>query len=500
MNSKHLLFALTLLSTSVIARTPSVECLLRGDCFEGKDVISHLKSLQAVAEKGGGNRAAGSLGHELSANYIAQQLLAVGYHVKLEPFDFMRFEKLSAKFLKGDSSLEEGKDFGVMSYSGSGTTTAALTAVDLQLGLGNASTSGCEAEDFAGFPAGHIALIQRGTCPFGQKVLNAQAAGASGVVLFNQGNATDRMDLFVGTLAEGNDVKIPAFAVSYPFAEALLKEEGVTLTLDADTRVEKKVSFNVLAETKGGDPENVIMIGAHLDSVGEGPGINDNGSGSAGILSVALKMKDVPVKNKVRFAWFSAEELGLIGSTKYVGALSQAEKDKIALFINVDMIGSPNYMIGVYDGDGSRFGQKGPEGSAAIEALFHQFYGTQDIRSVETELNGRSDYAAFSAAGIAVGGIFTGAEGKKTAEQAALFGGVADEAYDACYHKACDDLANISAEALEVNTNAIAFLAQTLSNSAVRVRDAQKNKGLARLKNRVVFPKHVQCHGDVHAE
>lgn len=500
MKSKHILLAMSLLSFEAFARTPSIECVLSGNCFEAQEVVSHLKALQTVADKGGGHRAAGSLGHELSANYIAQQLLAAGYSVKLEPFDFMKFEKISASFSKGAVTFEEGKDFNVMSYSGAGHTSAPVTAVDIQMGLGNASSSGCEASDFEGFPEGHIALIQRGTCAFGDKVANAQAAGASGVVIFNQGNTSDRTDLLVGTLSEGTSIKIPAFSVSYPFAEKLLAEESLELTLDADTRVDRKVSFNVLAETKGGNPDNVIMVGAHLDSVAEGPGINDNGSGSAGILTVALKLKDAPVVNKIRFAWFSAEELGLIGSTKYVASLSQAEKDKIALMVNVDMIGSPNYMIGVYDGDGSRFGTKGPEGSAALEALFHSFYGTQNVKSVETELSGRSDYAAFSAAGIAVGGIFTGAEGKKSEEQAFLFGGKAGEAYDACYHKACDDLDNISLEALAVNTNAIAFVTGSLANSAAKVRDTSKMKGLARLKNRVVFPKHHSCHGDVHAE
>ncbi len=500
MNSKHFLLALSLFSASALAQSPSVECLLRGDCFRGEDVMNHLKALQAVAEKGSGNRAAGSLGHELSANYIAQKLLAAGFIVKLEPFDFMKFEKISAKFLKASVVFEEGKDFNLMSYSGSGTATAQVSAVDLQMGEGNTSTSGCETADFSSFPKGNIALIQRGSCSFGQKVANAQAAGAAGVVIFNQGNTPDRSGLLVGTLPEGTSIKIPAIAISYSFAETLLSEEGLELTVEAETFVDQKVSFNVIAETKGGNPDNVVMIGAHLDSVGEGPGINDNGSGSAGILSVALKMKDLPVVNKVRFGWFSAEELGLIGSTKYVAALTQAEKDKIALFINVDMIGSPNYMIGVYDGDGSRFGQKGPEGSAAIENLFHSFYGTKNVRSVETELNGRSDYAAFSAAGIAVGGIFTGAEGKKTEDEAVLFGGAKDEAYDACYHKACDDLANISTEALELNTNAIAYLAQSFANSAETVRGSNKLKGLARLKNRVVFPKHLHCNGDEHAE
>lgn len=499
MKSKHLLLAVSLLSAEAFARTPNIECILRGDCFEGQEVVSHLSALKAVADKAGGNRAAGSLGHELSANYIAQQLLAAGYSVQLEPFDFMKFQKISASFSQGGVAFEEGKDFNVMSYSGAGDVTAAVTPVDIQLGLGNTSTSGCEASDFEGFPEGHIALIQRGTCAFGDKVAHAQAAGASGVVIFNQGNSSDRTDLLVGTLSEGTSVKIPAFSVSYPFAEKLLTQENLELTLEADTKVDHKISFNVLAETKNGNPDNIVLVGAHLDSVAEGPGINDNGSGSAGILSVALKLKDAQFVNKVRFAWFSAEELGLIGSTKYVASLSQAEKDKIAVMVNVDMIGSPNYMMGVYDGDGSRFGTKGPAGSAALEALFHSFYGTQNIKSVETELNGRSDYAAFSAAGIAVGGIFTGAEGKKTEEQAHLFGGVAGEAYDACYHKACDDLDNINVEALAVNTNAIAFVTGKLANTPAQMKD-MKMKSLARMNNRVVFPKHHSCHGDVHAE
>ena len=507
MFSKKAFMALSLavsFSSSLMAAPLSVECLLRGDCFKGQDVMRHLKSFQKIAEENGGNRSAGSAGHEMSANHIAQQLLAAGYNVEMQPFDFMKFEKISAKFgqeAPSSAQYEEEKYFNVMTYSGSGTVSAPIKAVDVQLGLGNTSTSGCEAEDFSGFPKGHIALVQRGTCPFGDKAIHAQAAGAAGVVVFNQGNAADRMDLLNGTLSEGTSIKIPVFSVSYKSAVELLEQEGVVLSMDANTIVERRVSFNVIAETKAGNPDSVLMIGAHLDSVKEGPGINDNGSGSAGILEVALKMRDVKVQNKIRFAWFSAEELGLIGSTKYVASLSEAQKSKISLFINVDMIGSPNYMIGVYDGDGSAFGTKGPEGSGALEQLFHSFYASQGIKSVETELNGRSDYAAFSASGIPVGGIFTGAEGQKSEQQAALFGGVAGEAYDACYHKACDDLGNISLEALEVNTNAIAYLAHNLSLVTPASRSMMKsNLGMSRVRNAVVFPKHLHCHGDEHAE
>ncbi len=502
MITKHLMLSMGLaLSFSAMAQAPqSIECLLRGDCFKADDVVSHLKALQKIAEANNGNRAAGTSGHEFSANYVAQQLLAVGYKVELQPFDFMMFEKHSAKFAQAApvaTDYEEAKLFNVMTYSGSGTVTAAVAGVDIQLGAGNTSSSGCEAEDFANFPQGHIALIQRGTCAFGQKAINAQAAGAAGVVIFNQGNTPDREELLNGTLAEGTAIKIPVFSVSYPFAVDLLKTENLALSLDANTTVDRKVSFNVIAETPGGDPDKVVILGAHLDSVKEGPGINDNGSGSAGILAVALKMKLVDVKNKMRFIWFSAEELGLIGSTKYVAALSEAQKKQIAIMINVDMIGSPNHMIGVYDGDGSAFGTKGPEGSAPLEQMFHSFFASQGIKSVETEFNGRSDYAAFSAAGIPVGGLFTGAEAKKTEEQAHLFGGVAGEAYDACYHKACDDIANLNLDALEVNTNAIAFLAQSMAHSQGQA--AGLMKGMQR-RNKVVFPKHLHCHGDEHAE
>jgi Zn-dependent M28 family amino/carboxypeptidase len=125
----------------------------------------------------------------------------------------------------------------------------------------------------------------------------------------------------------------------------------------------------VLAESRRGNPDNVVIVGAHLDSVFEGPGINDNGSGSAAVLAVAEQMSKVKPRNKVRFAWWGAEEFGLVGSDHYVANLSEEEREDIALYLNFDMIGSPNYVRFIYDGDGSAFGLAGPEGSAAIETL-----------------------------------------------------------------------------------------------------------------------------------
>lgn len=436
--------------------------------------FEHLKAFQKIAVENSGNRAAGTAGHEMSANYVAQKLLAAGYHVSFQPFRFKKFSKTGVAVLEVVSpspvQFVEEKEFAVMSYSGSGDVTGSLEAVDVALGLGNASTSGCEKDDFKGFAKGNIALIQRGECPFGDKAKNAQEAGASGVIIFNQGNTEDRKELFVGTLGEDANVTIPVVAISYDQAVQLIETEGAVVHVAAVTRVDESVTFNVLAETRTGNPDNVVMIGAHLDGVEDGPGVNDNGSGSAGILEVALKMKDLKLNNKIRFAWWGAEELGLIGSTKYVEALSGEEKSKIALYLNFDMIASPNYMIGVYDGDGSKFGTKGPEGSGAIEHLFHLYYGLYGEGSVETEFSGRSDYQAFALAGIPVGGTFTGAEGVKSSEEEKLFGGKAGEAYDVCYHKECDNLDNINMTALEINTDAIAFMALTYGHSTESIK------------------------------
>lgn len=432
--------------------------------------FEHLQAFQKIADENNGHRGAGSKGHELSANYVAQKLLEAGYLVEYHPFRFKKFSKIGKGVLEPIGQIvtppyEEGKTFEVMSYSGSGDVTADITAVDVSLGLGNKSTSGCEVEDFKNFTKGNIAFIQRGACAFGDKARHAFDAGASGVIIFNQGDTEDRKELFSGTLGEDSAAAIPVLAISYDHAVQLIEAQSIKIHMAAQTKVSESVTFNVIAETREGNPNNVVMIGSHLDGVEEGPGINDNGSGSAGILEVALKMKNLKLNNKIRFAWWSAEELGLIGSTKYVESLSVEEKTKIALYLNFDMIASPNYKIGIYDGDGSKFGFVGPEGSSAIENLFHMYYGLYGSGSVETELNGRSDYQAFALAGIPVGGSFTGAEGVKTKEEAKLFGGKEGVAYDSCYHQKCDNLDNINLEALEINTDAIAYMALTYGHS-----------------------------------
>ena len=179
---------------------------------------------------------------------------------------------------------------------------------------------------------------------------------------------------------------------------------------------------NVIAESKGGDANNVVMAGAHLDSVEAGPGINDNGSGSSALIETAEQMAKVKPKNKVRFAWWGAEEASLVGSTFYVGSLTEAEGDAIELYLNFDMIGSPNYGLFILDGDGDAFGTAGPDGSDDIEALFERYYEEQGEISAAKAFDGRSDYAPFTAAGIPAGGLFTGAEVPKTAAAGRVVG------------------------------------------------------------------------------
>jgi aminopeptidase Y len=247
--------------------------------------------------------------------------------------------------------------------------------------------------------------------------------------------------------------------VTQATGQQLAATSGLVLRIKTETLRGIATTYNVLAESKGGDAGNVVMAGAHLDSVNAGPGINDNGSGSAALLEVANQMKKVNPRNKVRFAWWGAEESNLVGSTYYVNNLPAEELDKIALYLNFDMIGSPNHGFFIYDGDDSDLvgAGPGPSGSAQIEDTFEAYFAMKGITPQGTDFSGRSDYGPFIAAGIPSGGLFTGAEGIKTAEQAALWGGTAGIAYDPCYHQACDTYANNNNVALDVNSDAVAY-------------------------------------------
>jgi Zn-dependent M28 family amino/carboxypeptidase len=292
-------------------------------------------------------------------------------------------------------------------------------------------------------------------CTFRLKATNAAAAGASAVLVYN-----NVPGVINGTLAPPRfDRSVLGITQALGQQLVVLVPGGLTMHIKTDTTAEIRTTRNVIAETPGGDPNHVIVIGAHLDSVSRGPGINDNGSGSAAILEVAevFAQQEREPRNKLRFAWWSAEEQSLIGSTYYVNNLSQAEKDAIDLNLNFDMIGSPNFVRFVYDGNNSAGGGAvGPVGSGAIEQVFLDYFASQDLPNAPTPFNGRSDYGPFIAAGIPAGGLFTGAEGIKSAAQAETYGGTAGQQYDPCYHLACDTFANNSDTALDQMSDAVA--------------------------------------------
>jgi len=452
-------------------------------------VRAHQEVLQNIATANGGTRHAGSTGYDQSAQYVYNTLLDAGYDATMQEFDFISFDILGASDLNQISPnpdvYSEGTDFDVMDQSEAGEVIGAVTVVDPDLGLGNASTAGCEAADFAGFTPGDIALIQRGSCTFQMKAENAAAAGAVGAIIFNQGNTEDRKGLINGTLSADYIGGIPVLEATYDLAVEWINTADLQLRMFANVSREIVTTSNVIAETAGGRDDRVVLVGAHLDSVPQGPGINDNGSGSAAILEIALQMAALGIepRNKVRFAWWSAEESGLVGSQFYADNLDAREIKNIALNLNFDMIGSPNFVRFVYDGDGSATGAAGPNGSRNIEQVFLDYFAEQGLPNEPTAFDGRSDYGPFIAVGIPAGGLFTGAEEIKTPEQVGIYGGTAGDQFDPCYHLACDTYANNSDVALDEMSDATAHAVLSFAMTTSSVNGTDKGKGLGKWKD-----------------
>jgi Zn-dependent M28 family amino/carboxypeptidase len=301
--------------------------------------------------------------------------------------------------------------------------------------------------------------VRRGVCSFTQKQQIAAEAGAAAVLVSN--NAPGPLGGTLGAVAEG---RLPTGGLLQADGDALASRAGTPVTLVLATRATSVVTRNVIAQTTTGRTDEVVMAGAHLDSVPAGPGINDNGSGSAGQLEMALRLGSAPpVTNAVRFAWWGAEEAGLLGSTAYVGGLSPDARRDIAVLLNTDMIGSPNPAYFAYDGDNSDGvgAPAGPAGSDGIERTLTAALAATGVQARGTDFDGRSDYGPFVEAGIPSGGLFTGAEEIKTPDQAAVWGGQAGAPYDRCYHQACDTVGGVDRVALDRMLDALAVTTAT---------------------------------------
>ncbi|MET0460585.1 MAG: M20/M25/M40 family metallo-hydrolase [Ilumatobacteraceae bacterium] len=466
------------------------------ECVTVAGVREHQVALQAIADANGGTRVDQSSGYAASVDYVVETVAEAGWDVEVVPFTYIEgVAELEQLTPVRASHVTDG-----FTGTGLGDVTAAVVPVDVNLTPPRATTSGCDGayteaassmpivadpagvDDFAGFPAGAIALIQRGTCSFALKAFNAQAAGASAVIVFNQGNTPERSIPLTDVTAAApagsvvTTLTIPVVGASFAAGESLAQPGS---TAHVSVRLEERSSVNVIAEKEGVRDDNVVMAGAHLDSVLAGPGINDNGSGSAALLEVAQNLGNHRPRNTIRFAWWGREEAGLVGSTAWVAQQQEAGTlDEVALYLNFDMIGSPNYYIGVYDADESSYdapllpdgsGDIIPDGSAAIEKVFESYFTLVGQPYDDTEFSGRSDYQAFINNGIPSSGLFTGAEVTKTAEQAEIWGGTVGAQYDPCYHAACDTSANVAEHALDVNTDAIAFAVLTFAYSTETV-------------------------------
>jgi Zn-dependent M28 family amino/carboxypeptidase len=495
MRNKHSVTQISIIAIfAVLISFSLVSSAVRIDTFDLREAVTvegvraHQAAFQAAADANGGTRESSTPGYDASVDYVAIMMVAAGYNVTIQPFDYPFFEELEAAELEQVAPVPtvypyfDDAGFSTMEYSGNGDVTATAEGVDLILppaDAANTSTSGCEPEDFDGFTPGNIAVIQRGFCDFVVKAMNAESAGAVGAIIFNEGQP-GRTAAFLGTLGEPG-VTIPVVGAAFDVGVELAAG-GVEVLMFVNATSENRLTANLIAETPGGRDDRAVVVGAHLDSIPGGPGINDNGSGAAAILEVALQMAELGIepRNKVRFAWWGAEESGLLGAEFYVGNLSKREIKNIALNLNFDMVGSPNFVRFVYDGDGSATPAAGPNGSGNIEDVFLRYFAEEGLATEPTAFDGRSDYGPFIDAGIPAGGLFTGAEGIKTAEQAAIYGGTAGDQYDPCYHLACDTFDNVSLDAIDQNSDAIAHAVMTFAMTTSAVNGTDKGKGLGK--------------------
>ena len=408
--------------TAAAHRSPaaSSESLARSVTVPG--LVEHLRALQRIADGAGGTRAAGSPGDRESERYVVRRLRAAGWHVRLQPLSFPYSAQRSPPRLEAEGRTIETTP---LRFSGSGSVTASLALAG----------SGCLPGDYAGFPRGSIALVRRGDCLLRQIVLAAERAGAAGAVIYDPARVGPPLP---GTLISPGP-RIPAVSVRREDGQRFANELP-PVRLRVDTVSEMRRTHNVIAELGSGS--EVAMAGAHLDSVPEGPGVNDDGSGVATLLELAeqLGASEVSAPRRVRLAFWGAEELGLYGSRRYVRGLPARERKRIAGYLNLDMVGSSN---------GGRLIYGGTSGAAAGAATaVRRLFRSRGVRVEVTHPGADSDHAPFAAAGIPILGLFSGASEIKGERERTAWGGRAGRPYDACYHRACDRLARMDMRTL----------------------------------------------------
>jgi hypothetical protein len=447
-------------------------------------ITADLRELQSVTDAHGGARPAGSDGHDAAAQFVADQLRAAGFDVQLQPVDLPYFQQTGPSTLAtiGTAArlFEDFHDFKAMLFSPSANVTAPIYALGFSPTAQPGSTGGlgCNPEDWLDVPPGVVVLVQPGNCRRHDVVVQAQVAGAVGIVTAYP--AWTRDGVLRPTLIDPADIRIPAIGTTQAAGQALADAAaaGASVHVETQTSTETRSSMNVIGETPWGDPGHVVMLGGHLDSVVDGPGSNDNGSGTMTVLEIARELGATTGTGaagdtghttgpapawKVRVAFWTGEEIGLWGSRAYV----QSDSDRAAIqaYLNFDMLGSKNGVRLVYDGSAT----SRPTEGRTIAGLFSQAFDAAGLVWQSEALGGSSDHFSFDQAGIPTGGLFSGANERKTAAQAGLFGGDADAPDDACYHLACDTPDNIDAALLGDMARAAAWVTGALASAEVEL-------------------------------
>jgi Zn-dependent M28 family amino/carboxypeptidase len=418
-------------------------------------MYTHLRKLQEIADANKGNRSDGTSGYDASVDYIAQILRDKGFDVQTPEFD--RLDRMQG----GRPTLTaSGRPYPVDQASLLVTTApAGLSALTLR----PQKASGCTAADYGSVSVkGAIAVVDDTGCSVVDKQNNAVAKGAVALLVVSApGTNGSPAGLFTPGYYEKLTVPVGVIAND---ADAALRRTNSPVRLVLDSKAVMAKSRNVVAQTKTGNSQNVVVVGAHLDSVRSSPGINDNGSGVAAVLETAAALGSAPqITNAVRFAFWGAEEKALDGSTKYLRGLKRDQLDDIALYLNFDMLASPNPGYFTYDGDQS--GQPNPDipvravpvGSAGIERTLAGYLNLAGIRPADIPLAKTTGYSPFLTAGIPIGGLTTGSSQRKTEVQARLWGGQVGVAFDPNYHTPGDTIDNVDRKALSVMGPAVAY-------------------------------------------
>ncbi|KAL2760355.1 hypothetical protein ACRALDRAFT_1026055 [Sodiomyces alcalophilus JCM 7366] len=431
-------------------KKPLVESEALQKLIKADNLLARAEHLYEIAKLGEPEynhptRVIGSEGHLGTLSYIYSTLADLGdyYELTNQSFPAVTGNVFESRLVLGTDVPKSAAPMSLTPPTkDKGPVYGDLVLVD---------NDGCDLSDYPSAVSGNIAFIRRGTCPFGTKSENAGKKGAIAAVIYNYDSETVH-----GTLGTPTPDHVATFGLggddAQPHLDKLRHGEAVDAIAYIDAVVETIETTNIIAQTVQGDPDNCVMLGGHSDSVPEGPGINDDGSGTLSLLEVATQLTHFSVNNCVRFAWWSAEEVGLLGSDYYVSVLSPEENRKIRLFMDYDMLASPNFAYQIYNATN----EANPIGSEELRHVYEDWYESQGLHYTFIPFDGRSDYDGFIRHGIPAGGIATGAEGVKTEEEADMFGGRAGEWYDPCYHQLCDDVSNLNMTAWELNTKLVA--------------------------------------------